>query len=118
MRLSSSRDNIAVDIQAKIFNKHNVWSLIFKPTEGLKFITSDSFTSGKDLYQNMTRNVIDKIQPFGATLKETFVLIEDEKIKLDRDNAEKYMNKIIKEDLTIVFRIMINNKNYEYQVNS
>ena len=114
----SSRDNIAVDIQAKIFNKHNVWSLIFKPAEGLRFITSDSFTNDKELYQNMTRNVMDKIQPFGATLKETFVLIDDEKIKIDRDNCEAYMTKIIKEDLTIVFRIMINNKNYEYQVNS
>ncbi len=115
MRLS--RDDIAVDIQAKIFNNHNVWSLIFKPTEGLKFTISDNFTSNRDLYLNMTRNVVDKIRPFGATLKETFVIIDGEKIKLDRDNADSYMTKVIHEDLTIVFRIMINNKNYEYQVN-
>ena len=114
----SSRDSIAVEIQAKIFNKHNVWSLIFKPTEALKFITGDTFSTDKDLYSNMTRNVIEKIRPFGATLKETFVLIGEEKVKITHENAEAYMTKIMKEDLTIVFRIMINNKNYEYQVNS
>lgn len=113
----SSRDSIAVDIQAKIFNKHNVWSLIFKPTEALKFITSDTFSTSKDLYSNMTRNVSEKLRPFGAALRETFVLIGEEKVKIDQSNIEEYMTKIMKEDLTMIFRVMINNKNYEYQVN-
>jgi hypothetical protein len=112
----TSRDTIAKDITAKVFGQKTIWSLIFKPKEGLNFAAGSSMPTELMLYDKMIRNVTDSLRTHGAILKEVFVDIESETKKLDRTTAALYMNKIIREDLPVIFRVQVKNKNYDCQV--
>lgn len=110
-----NEETIPIEIEAE-FNKRTVWSLIFSAKESTAFVSGKSSHSELTLYDKMIGNVYDKLKEYGATLKEVFVSINSERIKLDRESAEKYMNRIIREDLPLIFRVQIENKNYDYQV--
>lgn len=112
----SNRDNIAKEVEVSIFYSKTVWSLIFKPQEGMKFVSSGSYVSDEILFRRMVDNVSEKLRIHGATLKETYVVVNSERKKLDWQTANGLMTKIIREDLPVIFRVQIQNKNYEFQV--
>ena len=110
-----NEETTPIDIQTEL-NKKTVWSLIFSAKESIAFVSGKYSPNEFTLYDRMVGNVSEKLKEYGAILKEIFVIINSEKIKLDRESAQKYMQKIIREDLSLIFRIQIENKNYEYQV--
>ena len=111
----SNRDNIAKEIEFSVFYSKTVWSLIFKPRESMRFI-SGPHISDQSLFSKMMDNVTEKLRVHGATLKEAYVIIDGERKKLDYQSANGYMTKVIREDLPVIFKVQIQNKNYEYQV--
>jgi hypothetical protein len=112
----SNRDNIAKEVEVSIFYSKTVWSFIFKPQEGLRFITGGPFVNDTSLFRKMVDNVTEKLRKHGASLKEVYVVIDSERKKLDWQSANGLMTKIIREDLPVIFKVQIQNKNYEYQV--
>ena len=111
-----SRDSIARDVEWKVFRGMDVWRLIFKPIDGMRFVTS-SHPLESSLFDKLNTNVTEKLQPHGVSLKEMVVVIGDERKKLTYQNADELMVRIIRENLPVIFKVMIKNKIYEFQVN-
>lgn len=111
-----NRSSIAKDVEYGVFRGKDVWSFIFKVREGLKFVSGAHFTDA-DLYTKMVRNVSEKLKEYDTTLKEVFVVINSENKLLTYENAHEYMTKIIRENLPVIFRVVIKNKTFDYQVN-
>jgi len=108
-------NNALVEIEME-FSKKTVWSLIFSAKEGTDFVSGKSRQSEDTLYDKMIKNVSAKLKEYDATLKEVFVSIGSENKKLDMSSAKELMMKVILLDLPLIFRVQIENKNYDYQV--
>ena len=80
----------------------------------MRFVTSNHPLDAS-LFDKLTRNIVDKLRPHGAVLKEMLVVVGEEKTKLTYQNADEWMMRIIRENLAVVFRVMIKNKIYEFQ---
>lgn len=112
-----NRDSIARDIEFKLFVGKDVWSLIFPNVrDGIRFI-SGGYTSDKRLYEKMYYHVKTRVRILGGELKSIHIIQENGRRKeIDYRNADKLMGDVMGKHLSVVFKIMVRNKYYEYTV--
>lgn len=113
MRATNHKDNIALNIEANIFSKP-LCSMILPAREMIKFVTSTN-QDNRLLFEKMRSNIKKKVESYGASLEEIYVL-DKKKYKLTYRTCDKLMHKLLAEDLKAIFKVKIRNKNYEYLV--
>ena len=113
-----NRDSIARDIEYKIFNGKDVWSLVFTDVkEGIHFVASGTSMTRRRMFEKMEYNVRRKANILGGKLRHIYVILESgRRREMNYRNAEDLMSKVMDKQLNVVFKIMVRNKYYEYTV--
>jgi hypothetical protein len=107
-----NRDSIAADIEFKIFRGKTVWSLAFKPAEGINFVVGPTY-SYRRIFEKLENNVKEKLRIQGANLTNIFLTDGRE---LNYKNSDELMREVILKELPLIFKIMIKGKYYEFQL--
>jgi hypothetical protein len=99
----------------EVFLNKTVWSLIFKPAEGINFIVSPSI-SNRDLFGKLEKRVKDKLRLCGASLSEIYTFINDVKVVLNYKNSEEMMGQVMNKNLPLTFKVLVEDQEFEYKV--
>lgn len=114
MIIGTSRDSLAEVIKSTIFEKH-LWSLIASPRVMIKLVTSNSINS-RNIYCLLERNVSRKLFDYGAKLESISFRDEGKLVEVDLKSVDKFIYKILTEDIDVIFKVMIKHKLYEFEV--
>lgn len=117
MKFGYSRNTIAANIRAEVFDKE-LWSLIAPPQTMIKFITS-SMLNARNMYYLMERNVSEKVNSRGGNLKSIHVFKGKRKYRMTKENAHELMSKILYDkECKVLFKVNIRNKTFDFVVES
>jgi hypothetical protein len=106
-----NRDQIAKHIQIDI-SMRPAYRLFCGPRDLVEMTLSNKI-DWLDKYYKIHENFSKRYSHYDAKLKNIFVIKDGVKNEINRDNVDTYMPVLMKENISVVFRVKIKNKFFD-----